>query len=281
MAGNGIVHFMNNVKTIKSSSLRRLRSVLLVFLWVAVPLGYYLVFFVVRANFREVVPQKVYRSAQPSPAQLRGWIRRYGIRTVINLRGDAGKITADARAVANEMGAKMVSIGLDADEIPHRPLLAKLIQTIETAERPMLIHCRAGVDRSGMASTLAAMAIGKMDYDTAKWQAYVPPGPWKRERECNYLHISDTFKLYESYCQRNGLHTNGWQKFKQWAADDNSLVDKDMKYKFSYSYFPLFDKNKRFFPIVKLARGAYIQFTAELVLLSLLAVVIYRKLMKN
>ena len=272
---------MNNMKTIKFSRLKQLRNLLLVFFGVAIPLGYYLTFFVVKANFSEVVPQKVYRSAQPSPEQLKKWVRQYGIRTVINLRGDTGKIAEDERAVASQLGAKMISIRLSASSLPTSSSLAKLIQTIETAEQPILIHCHGGVDRTGTASTLAAMAIGKADYDTAKWHAYVPPGPWKRKRKSNYVHISDIFKFYESYCQSNGLNTNHWRQFKQWATDTTTLADKDTKYRLTYCYFPQFNKTKRFYPIAKLTRDAYVQFAVELVFLSLLAIVIYRKLLKN
>lgn len=261
--------------------MKRLRIILLVFLVIVIPLGYYLTFFVFKGNFREVVPQKVYRSAQPSPEQLKEWARQYGIRTVINLRGDAGKITEDERTVLSQLGVKMISIRLSASSLPSESSLAKLIQTIETAEQPILIHCHGGVDRTGTASTLAAMAIGKADYDTAKWHAYVPPGPWKRKRKSNYVHISDMFKFYESYCQSNGLNTNHWRQFKQWATDTRTLTDKDTKYRLTYCYFPQFNKTKRFYPIAKLTRDAYVQIAVELVFLSLLAVVIYRKLLKN
>src|ERR671922_1591104 len=38
-------------------------------------------------NFHAVVPGAVYRCAQPSGPRLERWVRRYGIRTVVNLRG--------------------------------------------------------------------------------------------------------------------------------------------------------------------------------------------------
>jgi predicted protein tyrosine phosphatase len=263
---------MNNAKTVSSSRLKWLRNVSIVFSVVAIPLGYYLFFFVIKANFREVVPQKVYRSAQPSPTQLKKWVHRYGIRTVINLRGNAGKATEDEQAAANELGIKMITIDFDSSSLPRRGSLAKLIQTIETADQPILMHCHNGVERTGLASTLAAMAIGKEHYDTAKWQAYVPPGPWKRKRESNYVHISDVLKFYERYLQSNEPDTNDWRQFKEWSTHTSSLDDRDVKYKFTYSYFPQFSKTRRFLPIAKLARGAWVQFAAELVLLSLVAV---------
>lgn len=269
---------MNNAKPAGSSRLKWLRNVLVVFLVVVIPIGYYLFFFVSKANFREVVAQKVYRSAQPSPTQLKEWIRRYGIRTVINLRGDAGKITEDERAAANELGVKMITIRFKSSSLPTRNSLAQLIQTIETAEQPILMHCRDGVERSGTASALAAMAIGKEEYDTAKWQAYVPPGPWKRNRKNNYVHISDMFKLYERHRQGNKPDTNDWREFKQWSIVTDAFADTDTKYRDNYCYFSQFNKTKWFYSIAKLGCDAWIQFAVELVLLSLLAVVMYRKL---
>lgn len=180
---------------------------------------YYLVFFVVGANFREVVPDKVYRSAQPSSGQLRQWVRRYGIKTVINLRGHAGQTTEDERAVSDELGAEMISVTLSANRIPTKDRRAQLVRAIETAEQPILIHCAHGVDRAGTVSVLAAMAIGGMDYDKARWHAYVPPGPWKRKSASDYVHISDMLRLYESSCRRKGLDTDDWDQLRQWIIN--------------------------------------------------------------
>ncbi len=272
---------MNNTKTARSSRLKWPRNSFVVFLVVAISLGYYLFFFAVKANFRAVVPQKVYRSAQPSPAQLKKWTRRYGIRTVINLRGYTRKITDDEETATNELGIKMVTIRFKSSSLPTRNSLDKLIQTLETAEQPILMHCRDGVERVGMASTLAAMAIGKENYDTAKWQAYIPPGPWKRKRNENYVHISDMFKLYERYRQGNEPDTNDWQEFKQWSTVTDAFAEIDTQYRVGYCYFSQFNENKRFYLIAKLARDAWAQFAVELVLVTLAGFAMYRKLLKK
>ena len=222
---------MSGIRTGKPSKLGTHQRVLFVFLLLIVALGSYVAFSLARGNFREVVPRKVYRSGQPSPAQLQQWARRHGIKTVINLRGDEEQIIADERAMAKELGLNMISICLSARRLPARYLLVELIETLETVELPVLIHCRSGVDRAGTASALAAMAIGGVHYDKAKWQAYVAPGPWKRKKYVNrnyfqdYYHISDVFRLYESYCRDNGLQTNNWQQLKQWVADTEALPE--------------------------------------------------------
>ena len=65
---------------------------------------------------------------------------------------------------------------------------------------------------------MAAMAIGREKYDKARWEAYVPPGPWKREGKANYVHISDLFKGYEDYRKVSKPAGDDWEQFKQWAS---------------------------------------------------------------
>ncbi|MHC4804937.1 MAG: tyrosine-protein phosphatase, partial [Planctomycetota bacterium] len=156
---------MAHSRTIRFSDLKQLFVALVVYIaLVAVLAGYYLVFVEARGNLQEVVSQKVYRSAQPSPEVLKRWVQQYNIRTIINLRGDAGKVVEDERKLADQLGIVTISISFSAYRLPSTDSLAKLIRAIETAELPLLIHCFAGVDRTGTASTLAAMAIGKVDY---------------------------------------------------------------------------------------------------------------------
>lgn len=251
--------------------------------------GYYLVFFVINANFREVVANKVYRSAQPSPKHLRKWVERYGIKTVINLRGSSEKVIEQEQSTADELGLNLVSIHLSGKRLATSAEMAELIDALEKAETPVLLHCESGIDRSGMASALAAMFIGNIDYNKAKRQAYVTPGPWKRKdfskRRAdyihNYAHISDIFKLYERHCKQEGLDTNNRQHFKYWATRLNPSEDSNTEYKFTCSYFPMFSEGKHFFPVRTLVRGAYIQFAAEAGIILFLAVFAYHKLSKK
>jgi protein tyrosine phosphatase (PTP) superfamily phosphohydrolase (DUF442 family) len=252
-------------------------------------IGYFLFLFVINVNFREVVPNKVYRSGQPSPNRLRKWVTKYGIKTVINLRGSSEKEIEQEQLTADELGVKFVSIYLSGKRLATTSELADLIDALENAETPVLLHCRSGIDRSGMAGALAAMVIGNVDYDEAKWQAYVAPGPWKRKDYSsrrpnyihNYAHISDFFKLYESYCRRERLDSNNWQQLKRWALETGPLGADNVEYKLTYSYFPLLSKGKRFFPVWKFIRDTYVQFILELLIIFSLVVFIYHKLLAN
>ena len=176
--------------------------------------GYYLYTFVIASNFQNVVPGKVYRSGQPRPGQLRSWAGRYGIKTVINLRGDAGEVTDEEKAVTAELGIRMISLAMSARSLPSSTTLVDLIESIETAQQPMLLHCYHGVDRAGFAGFLAAMAIGNESYTSAKSQIHV-----KQFGTDGRVPLSGMLDLYEGYCRRAGVERDGWPSFRHWATE--------------------------------------------------------------
>ena len=171
----------------------------------------------VGGNLRQVVPQRVYRSAQPSPDQLRAWIARYGLKTVVNLRGPTAPGAAEEQAVAESEGVNLVYVSLSAYAFVPPRQLTRLIDVLETSRQPILLHCRYGIDRAGTASAIAAWLIGGQPYRRARYQAYVPPGPWRHRG--SRPHISDTLTLYEQYCRRRALDPDDPNRFRSWARD--------------------------------------------------------------
>jgi protein tyrosine phosphatase (PTP) superfamily phosphohydrolase (DUF442 family) len=180
--------------------------------------GYFFWTQVVESNFAVVVPGQVYRSGQPSMDQLRTWVRQYDIKTVINLRGDKLDICKQEQAVAAEMKVKEIPIALGAHRLVSRARLAALIEALDQAPRPLLLHCYYGNDRAGLAAMLAVLAGGKSDYATARKQLRVPLARWGK----NKTHISDTIVMYEGYCREKDLDPNSWPQFKQWALETYS-----------------------------------------------------------
>ena len=107
-------------------------------------------------NIHAVEPGRVYRSGQLWPAQLADLMRDKGIRTVINLRGaHPGQPWYDDEIrVTEAAGARHVSLPMSANAEPGAELLARLTAVLGSAEQPMLIHCEAGADRTGLAAAL-------------------------------------------------------------------------------------------------------------------------------
>lgn len=186
---------------------------------VAVGAGYYVYTFTWRANFRTVVEGQVYRSAQPSAGDLSDWKREYGIRTVINLRGAKWRRSSSIRAVREEAiaeGMHLVDIRLGARSHPPPECLYRLIEAIETAPRPILLHCQSGVNRTGLASAVAGMAVAGWSYDRARPQLSARYMHFDNDPD----HIVGVFVRYEQYCRDRGIGTEGWEQFKRWALTE-------------------------------------------------------------
>ncbi len=192
---------------------RLLLGVLLVAL--AATAGYYVVVRWVNGNFHAVVPGEVYRSAQPSPEQLEEWTREHRLRTVVNLRGSTPKDYHRAEAAAAErLGLRLINVRLTATDLPSTIELGKLIDALETAPRPMLIHCRDGADRTGLASVLAALAVGGDSYAEAREQLSLKYFHLDGDPE----HIAGVLAQFEAWAGHEGKPRT-WEAFRRWARE--------------------------------------------------------------
>ncbi|MFY9342344.1 MAG: tyrosine-protein phosphatase [Planctomycetota bacterium] len=125
-------------------------------------------------GLREVRPG-VLRSGQPSDERLLRLIDEAGIRTVVCLRRADGPAAASARIEALP-GITFWNVPMSATRLPPPATLLELWRVAQHAERPLLLHCRAGVDRTGLASALLVLH-DTGDLDAARSQlALLPHG---------------------------------------------------------------------------------------------------------
>jgi len=151
-------------------------------------------------NFHVVVPGEVYRSAQPSAADIAAYKRTHGIKTIINLRGEnKGSPWYDAEiAAAKQLGIAHVDFGMSAKRELSRQEAAALVAVLARAEKPMLIHCEGGADRSGLASALYAAAVAKLDEEAAERQISIRYGHISLPLSPAYA-MDRTFEALESW----------------------------------------------------------------------------------
>ena len=97
----------------------------------------------------------MYRLSQPSPAQLRRYRDRYGIRTVINLRGENryGSYFYEEEA-CRELGIELINLRLFARFMPTVEQIRSIKELFDRISYPALMHCKSGADRAGMGSML-------------------------------------------------------------------------------------------------------------------------------
>jgi protein tyrosine phosphatase (PTP) superfamily phosphohydrolase (DUF442 family) len=158
------------------------------------------------ANFHTVIPNQVYRSAQLSPATLREVAQRHGIRTVINLRGccDDADWYHEQRACLEPIGVEQHDINFSSYFLPSWPELRALVRALDECERPLLIHCRRGSDRTGLASALALLLHTDADLTTARRQLAWRFGHVGLNRTDRLRRV---FGMYEAWlCETGATH---------------------------------------------------------------------------
>lgn len=174
-------------------------------LWVATGLcmpvlilASYLAWLQVSGNFAPVVEGVVYRSNQPTPERLADYQATYGIKTVLNLRGAApGEDWYDLeRQAVDALGMTLIDVPLSSTRELSGPELQQLVEILRSAEKPILIHCRSGSNRTGLAAAIYLAAIEQVEPETAGEQLSI-----------RYGHVAVPFRPETSAMDRS------WQRF--------------------------------------------------------------------
>ncbi len=159
----------------KRPSVRRAAAVtgaiLLAVVVVGVPVAYRSYTSTKYRNFRVVEPGVLYRSGQMSASGLASTVEQYGIKTVISLRelSVVGKPSPDSDEVTycHDHGVRHVILSpakwasLDGKPAPVEPNVAAFLKILDDpAARPVLVHCFAGIHRTG-----GYVSLYRMEYD--------------------------------------------------------------------------------------------------------------------
>lgn len=143
----------------------------------AVPAAYYRHSYATAKRLRVVTPGRLYRSGQLTAEGFREAVRRFDLKTVINLQEEnkdpfmpeawLGKPSVRESDLCRSLGVRYVS--LDGGELPPpdapadaRPkAVDEFLRLLDDpAIYPVLIHCKAGLHRTGLMT-----AIYRMEYE--------------------------------------------------------------------------------------------------------------------
>src|SRR5450432_4111649 len=107
-------------------------------------------------NFHWVVPGEASRAMQAWAGGLAPFLKRRGIRAIINLRGRNDDLSWWKKETATAKGAGIDHLDamLDSRRLPTRAMLVRLIETFDTAPRPFMLKCSGGQDRTSFAAAL-------------------------------------------------------------------------------------------------------------------------------
>jgi protein tyrosine/serine phosphatase len=163
-------------------------------------------------NFEEVDPGKFYRSAQLTPKELEEIVQKYGIKTVISLRGSPEKSywVEPQKQVLENLSVQFIPVRWQLDYFPEAEELKKYLQALKTGPYPILVHCRTGADRTGEATALYAIDFMKMPKEEAM-EKYLSFRNWhieffhpaKKEFIRRYLGIEEALQNYDLCSERN------------------------------------------------------------------------------
>jgi protein tyrosine/serine phosphatase len=150
----------------------RLRTSALFVLGAAVAAGAYAAMLQLGGNFHTVIAGEIYRSAQPSAAEISRYQAEFGIRTIVNLRGPGtGRSWYDQEvSAARQLGIVHVDFRMSANKDFSQERAAELVQILRSAHKPILIHCRSGADRSSLAAALYVAGIAQGGEEAAEEQ---------------------------------------------------------------------------------------------------------------
>lgn len=146
----------------------------------AVPLTFFAYFGILLAsgNFHEVIAGQVYRSSQLGDAQLEQYVKAKGIKTIINLRGENGRSAwyRQETETAEKLGVQHIDFGMSARKELGLARVAQLVQIMRNAQKPLLIHCKSGADRTGLAAAIYVSRVAGLDEKTAEQQLSIRYG---------------------------------------------------------------------------------------------------------
>ena len=119
----------------------------------------------IKGNFHVITENEAYRSRQLDKQLLKYYINKFGIKSIINLRGaEPGKDWYDDEMeVCSVYGVQHYDLDMAMHKEPTVEQIETLLAFFKTAPRPVFIHCLGGSDRTGLAATLWKIVIDKED----------------------------------------------------------------------------------------------------------------------
>lgn len=162
-------------------------------------------------NVEEIGPG-VFRSNQPDFKRLKAF-KEAGGKTVLTLRGPAPlPYSAIEEAQCEQLGLDFRFLHLGAKVAPSRKNLLALIDALENLERPLLVHCKSGADRTGLAS-----AVYKLHFDGAS------VAEAQRQLSFRYMHLRKSGAGVQGHVldwYERRLNEKGPIPFRDWVTNE-------------------------------------------------------------
>jgi protein tyrosine/serine phosphatase len=116
-----------------------------------------------QGNFHPITHGEAYRSAQLDRDELEYYIKKYNIKSILNLRGKNQDAPwyMEEKKVSAKHNVQHYDVSLSASYEPTEDDVRKLMEIFKHTPRPILIHCQAGADRSGLVAAMWKVIVDK------------------------------------------------------------------------------------------------------------------------
>jgi len=185
---------------------------------------------ILRSLFRNfyALSNNAYRSNHPSPRFIKKLHEKHGVKTIISMRrADTTGAYLLEKEACDKYGITLINHPMSSRSLPDVDKVLKAKEILETAEYPILIHCKSGADRAGMMSVFYQLFIenkpieeslnqlsmkyghfrwaetGKLDYFFDDYLAYKAKNP-----EIDFLDWLE--KHYDKAALNKSFHSSGW-----------------------------------------------------------------------
>ncbi len=135
-------------------------------------------------------------------------VTEHGIRSIVCLRG-SGQSRGPSERAAIGTDVAFWNVPMSATRLPSPATLLALWEVAQNAERPLILHCRAGVDRTGLASAIVVLH-DTGDLDAADEQLDLVP----------YGHVAWTQTgAMDEVLERYAPHHTRGVPFPEWVSE--------------------------------------------------------------
>lgn len=168
------------------------------------------------SNFHQL-DADVWRHNHPSPSRL-AHLKNMGAASVLTLRGATSAPSLIEAAACEELGLEFRAIEMRASNLPRHTALFGLFDAIREMPKPLVIHCKSGSDRTGLASMIYLHAFKSVPLSEARQQLAL------RYMHNRFGKAGIVHRLIESYAADHEATGIGFEDWVKTAYDPNGLT---------------------------------------------------------
>lgn len=170
-----------------------------------------------------VIPDTIYRSPRLNAINLTAHIQDKKIKSILNLEGmqmDNDWYRVEL-STSRKFQIQHYDLALSPNKLPTQADLIKLINILQKSPKPLLIHCKRGIDRTGLAAAISLILSERHDSLKAA----------KKQISWHYHNFSpntvgyQVLRNYITWLHQNHLHNNN-MIFLTWANTAQPLKKK-------------------------------------------------------